>query len=349
LAEIGINGRALSYTRSMEKNTELAVAQTAENKQTGILLSATEAEEYRNFKRQKYIASVNENIRKVSLDLTDCKTSQEIVALCTLAKKYSLASVRTTPDRLSAVQALLAEDKARIDVLIGGTGKTLVKVKTREAKLCLRGGAGELTLMPNPSFLVSERFSELKKEVKKLLKKAKNTPVKVFLSSQGDLPKLFRLSRLFAELGVGMSVPYFLGVERLKLDDKGACALEVREVDTVAEYQKMIGAGVERIQTSHLTEIYAALMKEAENYSFSVPVAEVKTVVPAVSVEPVPLPPNSEQAGVERKNEKATKEEKENEKAEVTASLSAPLTNDLKEDVLEKAEAYRAILEEIQK
>ncbi len=319
---MGINGLVLSYTRSMEKSKEQSDVKTVETKQTGILLSDSEAEEYRNFKRQKYISAVNENIKKVCLDLTGVNSVQEISELCALAKKHSIATVRTTPDRMCAVRAALSESQTKIDLLLGGTGKTLLKVKAYEAKLCVRGGAGELTVMPNPAFLEAEKLTELKKELKKILKKAKIIPVKVFITKQGELPKLFRLSKLLKELGVGMSVPYFLGVERIKLDDKTGSFLEVRNVETAAEYQKMIGAGVERIQTSHLVEIYAELIKEAENYSFSVPVAEVKTVERVESVAT------------------AQKTEKEAE-----APLSPPLQPSLQEESLQKAESYRALLE----
>ncbi len=328
---MGINELVLSYTRSMEKSIGQSGAQTVETKRTGILLSDSEAEEYRNFKRQKYIAAVNQNIRRACLDLTEVNSVQEISELCALAKKHLIATVRTTPDRLPTVRAALLESQTKIDVLLGGTGKTLWKVKAYETKLCVRSGAGELTVMPNPAFLETEKFTELKKELKKILKKAKTIPVKVFIAKQGELPKLFRLSRLLKELGVGMSVPYFLGVERIKLDDKTGSFLEVRGVETAAEYQKMIGAGVERIQTSRLVEIYAELIKEAENYSFSVPVAEVKTVE---SIEG-PTPVENGKENVLEKTESVDEEK----------PLSPPLQPSLKEESLQKAEAYRALLD----
>ena len=303
----------MSYTRSMEKTFVKTPEQT-----TGILLSAAEAEEYRDFKRRKYIQSVIENVAKASLELTEVTEPSEIGRLCALARKYSLSAVRVTPNRLSSAKAALAESKTLVDAFVGGTGKTLPKAKAYEAKLCVRGGAGELTLIPDEIVLNGDRLTELKKEIKKVLRKAGRVPVKLFLKGKKGLPELFRLSKLLSELGVGLSVPYFTGVERLKLDDKTACFIEVREVETAEVYQKMAGAGMDRIQTSRISEIYAELMEEAENYSFPVPLKNsAETSETAVESPPV--------------------------------TATAPIREETpKVEPLEKAENYRALIEEYQ-
>ncbi len=303
----------MSYTRSMEKTLVNTPEQT-----TGILLSAAEAEEYRNFKRRKYIQAVTENIAKATLDLTEVTEPSELGKLCAVARKYSLAAVRVTPNKLSVVKAALAESKTLADAFVGGTGKTLPKAKAYEAKLCVRGGAGEITLMPDESVLNGERLSELKKEIKKTLRKAGRVPVKLFLKEKRGLPELFRLSKLLSELGAGLSVPYFSGVERLKLDDKTPCFIEVREVETAELYQKMAGAGMDRIQTSRILEIYAELMQQAENYSFPAPLEAPKNSPKT----PRENPPAGETEAIKEETPKV-----------------APL---------EKAKNYRALIEEYQ-
>lgn len=75
-----------------------------------------------------------------------------------------------------------------------------------------------------------------------------------------------------------LTVEFFPDCGRLKRDLHDSCMLEVTGVETAGDYKTLITAGAERIGTSHAEEIYAELMKEAENLSFAVNFAEPLTV-----------------------------------------------------------------------
>ena len=80
---------------------------------------------------------------------------------------------------------------------------------------------------------------------------------------------LSRLARLCAELGVSyFCVPYFEGCERLKLEMKNGCKLQVFGVDNLTLLKKMHGAGVERVVTAQAFEMFSEWMKEVEKINF---------------------------------------------------------------------------------
>ncbi len=247
---------------------------------TGILLSPNEAEEYQKYKRAKYILEVNGKIAKGMIvpSETDGVT---LARAAELAKKFALAAVRVTPDRVREAVALLGESGVKTDVLIGGTGQTLAKAKAYECKLAARLGAEEFTVVLNPTAVREERFSELKKELKRIKRRAGERLVKLYTEGK-DLQKLFRLAKFAKEQNVGISCPWFLGVQRLRSEDKTGCFLEVRDVATTEEYRKTVGAGIERILPVAIETVREELLREAENAAFAVPVVKASEDLRAV-------------------------------------------------------------------
>ena len=75
-------------------------------------------------------------------------------------------------------------------------------------------------------------------------------------------------------------------------------------METAGDYKTLITAGAERIGTSHAEEIYAELMKEAENLSFAVNFAEPLTVASPVS-SPAPATPAITAASTQTISEKS--------------------------------------------
>lgn len=91
--------------------------------------------------------------------------------------------------------------------------------------------------------------------------------------------EMLRVGKLAADCGAKyLSVSFFPDCGRLKRDLHDGCMLEVTDVETAADYKSLIAAGAERIGTSHAEEIYAELLREAENYSLAVNFAESITV-----------------------------------------------------------------------
>ena len=59
-------------------------------------------------------------------------------------------------------------------------------------------------------------------------------------------------------------MPYFEGCERLRYDLFRGCALEVCDVEDYASFKKMAGAGVSRVVTSSISEIYERWVEDLE-------------------------------------------------------------------------------------
>ena len=128
-----------------------------------------------------------------------------------------------------------------------------------------RLGAKELTVVVTPSWLEGGRYAEIKKELRRFMRSAKNLSVKVWVGCDYPYATIARVGRLASEVGAAyISVPYFVGCERIRHDLFGGCRLEVVGVDNLSDFKKMIGAGVGRIVTENGFDIYVEWMKELE-------------------------------------------------------------------------------------
>lgn len=286
----------------MENNRN--ISGTFPTKNSGIVLSPTEAEEYCEFKRQKRIAEVAAALTKSELYAASRDIFQgEIKKIADGAKRVKAAAVRVSPLYVSFLKSALQASGVAIDCVVGGTGETTAKVKAYEAKTAMRGGAREITLILSYSALKSGRTGDTKREIKKVCRAARKAPVKVAADKSLTYTELLRVARLASDCGAKyFSVEFFPDCGRLKRDLHDACMLEVTGVETAADYKALIAAGAERIGTSHAEEIYSELMKEAENCSFALNFAENVTVSPISGASSVSAS-SSGNAGGERTSE----------------------------------------------
>ena len=265
----------MSYTQRME-NVENKTSQTECTKEKGLLLTASDAEEYYAYKKQKKIAEIMDALSHTEGVIEGVDDVQRATER---AMRIHQAAVRMTPTRLLQAKEYLPRGKVRLDCWIGGNGETLTKVKMREARLAKRLGASELTLVLTPSLVESCRYVEICKELRKLKRVAKKNCLKVWLDKQYPYSTLAHLARLSAEVGAQyVSVPYFAGCERLRFELFNGCQLEVFGVETLADFKKMTGAGVGRVVTSHGYDFYLQWMKEAEMIRYIPPKTEEEKV-----------------------------------------------------------------------
>jgi len=186
------------------------------------------------------------------------------------ASRMRQAAIRVTPSRFLQMKEYLTRGSVKVDCMIGGDGEMMAKVKAYEAKLARRLGAKELTVAVSPSLLDACRYSEIKKELRRVKRAARKACVKVEMGEQYSYATMARMARITAEVGAQyFSVPYFAGCERLRFELAGGCQLEVSGVENLADFKKMMGAGVGRIVTSRGYEIYLEWLKEAEDMRLS--------------------------------------------------------------------------------
>ncbi len=226
----------------------------------GVRLSAREAEEYHAYKRQKKLEEIARGIAKSQSSLLG---GEDVQRVCERASRLSQSAVRLPASKLFQARYYIAGRAVRMDCIVGGTGETATKVKLCETKLALRKKAQEITLLITPSWLDCCRYSEIRKEIKAVQRLTKKVPLKVRVEKVYSSSALSRLARLASELRVQfLSVPYFDGCARLRLDLTNGCKLEVSDVEDLETYKKLLQAGVSRLVTDHAWEIYSAWMRE---------------------------------------------------------------------------------------
>ncbi len=267
--------------------------------QSSVTLSQKEAEEYCAYKRQKKINEIMSTMRRVESVLTG---NEDIARACERAARLKLGAVQLTPSALAQWGDTVRRRPVKIDCVIGGDGETLPKVKAYEAKSVMRLGARELTVRITPSLVTTSRYTQLRKELRRLKKAVGNATLKVRIERSLPAASLSRLLRVACEGGADyFSLPYFEGCERLQAELVGGCLLEVSGVNTLPEFQKMAGAGMGRIVTTRAWELYCEWVQEAEKIAVekaTVPVAKEEKTPSKPQEKPLLLPPPKAQNAV---------------------------------------------------
>lgn len=245
----------------MENKTNGEI-QTKDEAERGLLISRSDAEEFRAYKRQKRIGEI---MMAISRSATPIGAKEDAVRIAERATRLRQAAVKITPSRFVQARDYLTKNHVKIDMIVGGNGETLAKVKAFEAKAARKLGASELTVVATPSLVATCRYGEIKKELKKIARAAKGVCLKVWIDKNYPFTTIARMARISAEVGAKyFCVPYFAGCERLRYDLSFGCLLEISDVETLADFKKMAAAGMGRIVSSHISEIYAEWLKEVE-------------------------------------------------------------------------------------
>ncbi len=235
-------------------------------KEGRVSITAREAMEYREFKRQQKRAEILSAISK-SEGMIE-KTS-EVSKTAERAANLRQSAVRITPTRLEAIGNFFHRRAVALDCVIGGNGETLTKVKRYEAKTAIKLGAKELTLVLSPYAVTHCRYEEIRKELKKISRTAKRVKWKVWVDKGYPYATLSRLARLCSEVRAAyFCVPYFEGCEKLNIDLTNGCKLQVSGIDNLTLYKKMVAAGVQRIVTERAWDIYQDWLQEVEKINF---------------------------------------------------------------------------------
>lgn len=266
--EIGIKGRALSHTQRMEKQTKTTEALTKANNSVveKVAISKREAIEYRDYKRQKKRAEI---MSALSFSEGVLETTEEIRRVGERAVRLRQAAVCLPSARLLEAGEYLLRNAVAMDCVIGGNGDTLPKVKAYEARMALRLRAKELTLVLSPYLIENCKYTEIRKEIRRVRRVARRAVLKVFVDARYPKERLAQMARIASESGAQFfCVPYFEGCERLRGDLIGGCRLQVSKVEDLSAFKRLINMGVGRIVTSRGWEIFSEWMKEIEKIDF---------------------------------------------------------------------------------
>lgn len=259
-------------TKTQEKqvftnvNTNEAFGRSACEKEERVSITAHEAMEYRDFKRQRKRAEILSAIARSEGVLSG---NDDAGRTAEYAAKLRQAAVLLTPSRLESVGKFFHRRAVATDCIVGGNGETLTKVKRYEARLAARLQAKEITLVLSPYQVTHCRYAEIRKEIKKIGRAARKVKLKVWIDNAYPRTNISRMARLCAETGVSyFCVPYFDGCESLRGDLSGGCKLQISNVQNLEQYRRLVAAGVGRIVTDRGWEIYGEWMREVDKIDF---------------------------------------------------------------------------------
>lgn len=253
---------------------------------SNVTLTQKEAEEYCAYKRQKKISEIMMAMRRTESTLS---INESAVKLCEQALRLRQAAVKISPTDLLSRGEVFFKSGIRLDCVIGGNGETFAAVKAYEARKAVKAGARELTLLLTPSLILSCRYTEIRREIKKVRKAAKKAALKVRVEKTYSQATLERLARIAAEQGAQyFSVPYFAGCERLQTELCGGCLLEVSNVDNLTIFKEMARAGMGRMLVKDGWELYSEWLKEVEKITVKAEQTNALPV-PVGASSPVPL------------------------------------------------------------
>ena len=273
------------------KKTEMSV--DGKSGLDGVFLNGTDAEEFYAYKRKKRAVEIAERITRSEGSLMGAEDVQRV---CERARRLKQKAVQLPLTKLSQAKYYLSGSDVKLDCVIGGTGETLAKVKTYEAKCAVKNGAKEITLKISPSYVDACRFTEIRREIKRVKRAARKAVVKVAVENGCTPTALSRAARMASEAGAKyFCIPYFSGCEKLRLDLTGGCQLQVGGVTDVAAFKRLADLGVQRIVTDNAWEIYNDWLKEeSEKQSPQTPKVEEKpkTIVKAALESAVGNPQN---------------------------------------------------------
>ncbi len=253
----------MSHNRGMEKQTQNndVFTKVNESGERGVFLNGKEADEFRAYKRRKKMTEVALAISRSEGTLFG---GEDVQRVCERAMRLKQAAIKLPLSRLAQAKGYLVGDFVRLDCVVGGNGETIAKVKAYEARLAVKRGAKEVTVAVTPSLFDNCRYVEIRKELKTMKRAVGKAALKVRVEKISSPTSLSRLARICSEIGAKyLSVPYFVGCERLRLDLTNGCLLETTGVERVETFQNLTAKGVERIVTDHAWEIYNDWMREA--------------------------------------------------------------------------------------
>lgn len=245
-----------------------------------VSIPAAEAADFEEYKQRKKRLELKARMRNMEPTLLRRNASTgEIRSLCEQARRHSFVCVCVQPVYVRTCRNLLKGSGVGISCLVGGNSESTLKSKLYECKCAFRDGASEIDFIPAVSAVANGNYAYLKKEVKKVIAKARGKTVKVRLDSFALPPdSFFRAAQAAVDGGAK-----FLSVcadeelvEELRRRLKKPCEIKVWGVETPERFRSMLALGCARIGSELAEDIFHSM--ESETFSGTAPEGEsVKT------------------------------------------------------------------------
>jgi deoxyribose-phosphate aldolase len=251
----------------------------------GTILSAAEAVEYGEFKRNRREAEIAVTLRKLTVDASRRETDKYALRrACDAAKKLNAYGVLVSPVNVAAARRRLAGSRVSVICLAGGTGETLTAVKKAEAKKVAAQGAKEIRLVLCYSALRGGNLQYLKKEIKKVRKAVRKSSFVVSLEdhalTEEDIALGVRAAEAAGADGVCVRGETQFVLRALQAS-AGKMRVDVSGVENSEQLRTLMKAGALFATTHFPEQICAELYRAADEESLvltaaPVPVQELK-------------------------------------------------------------------------
>lgn len=218
-------------------------------------------------KKQKedIVAKINSLIDFTLLDARATKSDLE--RLCDVAYKNEYYSVCVNPSNVAYVKGYIAKNLNNglkvVSVVGFPLGANSTNIKLQEAKECLVDGADEIDFVINIGKVKEGNFDYVRNELKKMKKLVKNSILKVIIETcyldKNEIVKLAKICAMtkvdFVKTSTGFGTAG-ASAENIKIicdAVKGACKVKASGgIRSRESALLMIGAGADRIGTSHI-------------------------------------------------------------------------------------------------
>ncbi len=230
------------------------------------LISAAEAAEYGEFKRNKREAEIAFTLRRLIIDASRLEEPASLKRACETAQRLNASAVLVSPVNVIKARKQFTTADVPIYCNVGGTGESVIAVKKKEAKIAVRQGVREIKITLCYSALKNGNAGYLKRELKRIRRAVKKRTLTVSLEN-------YALSE--EEISLGVKAACAAGadgvcvrgearlVECAVTAGAGRVFVEVAGVENSAQLKALIKAGAARAVTADggkiAEELYAAL------------------------------------------------------------------------------------------
>lgn len=232
----------------------------------GVSITAEEAADFEEYKRRKKATELKSKLRSLEPTLLRKNASlAEIRSLCAQAKRLSSVCVCVQPVYVKTCKSILRDGVVGVCCEVGGNSESTLKSKLYELKTALKDGATEVEYTPVLSAIVNGNYAFLRREVKKVLRRAKGKTVKFNLDSAYLPPEKFaRAAAIIADSGAKILCVHAEEelIVSLQSQLKNKCAVKAWGVETAEDFRSMLALGCARVGSELAEDIYHALTEE---------------------------------------------------------------------------------------
>lgn len=235
--------------------------------QEDIVIPAVEAAEFGEYKRQKKIFRIREDIARMEINAdVSGMTCDVLKEKCAVAKRLALHAVNVNPLFVKQAKALLSGSFVKVVCKACKSGENSFKSGIYEVKQAYKDGADEVEITISSSLVRSGNFQIIKRFLKKCVRIAKGRCVSVSgeenVLTEAELCSAYKTA---AKSGVkAMRIPRESNVISLLKGEADELVFKSR-ADNKQQFEFLSDIGVMRISTDFADEIAGELMSEAAN------------------------------------------------------------------------------------